>query len=127
MPLPVDQTGQGFDPFNAECPSRQVLDLIADKWSVLVLSAVVDGYRRNGALLRRVQGISQKALTRTLRALERNGLISRHDHRSVPPHVDYDATPLGASIRPLLGELCAWAIAHMDEVHQARAHFTSQN
>jgi DNA-binding HxlR family transcriptional regulator len=77
-----------------------VLDLIADKWSILVLSAVHHGVHRNGELLRRIGGISQKALTRTLRELERNGLVRRTDHLEVPPRVDYSLTDTGGKSVP---------------------------
>jgi DNA-binding HxlR family transcriptional regulator len=97
-----------------------VLELIADKWTILVLSAIAHGATRNGELLRRVGGISQKALTRTLRHLEHSGLVDRHDHHEIPPRVDYTLTGEGESIMPLLALLCEWAIAHMDEVATAR-------
>ncbi|PZS18749.1 MAG: transcriptional regulator [Pseudonocardiales bacterium] len=120
MPIPIGHAGWTPDPLDADCPSRQVLALIADKWSVLVLSAIADGNHRNGQLLRRVGGISQKALTRTLRALEHDGLIERHDHRSVPLRVDYTLSAIGESIRPVCRELCQWAITHMPDVEAAR-------
>jgi DNA-binding HxlR family transcriptional regulator len=119
MPLPQDRRAWEPDPLNAECPSRAVIDLIADKWTILVLSAIAHGSTRNGELLRRVGGISQKALTRTLRDLERSGLVDRRDHFEIPPRVDYTLTSTGDSIVPLLAQLCDWAVAHMDEVTRA--------
>ncbi len=116
MPIPKDQPGWTPDLFDAACPSRAVLDLIADKWSVLVLSAVHHGVHRNGELLRRIGGISQKALTRTLRDLESNGLVRRTDHGEVPPRVDYDLTDTGESLVPVLDVLCRWALDHADAV-----------
>jgi DNA-binding HxlR family transcriptional regulator len=121
MPLPADRAGWTPDPLNAECPSRQVLDLVADKWAVLVIAAIAEGHRRNGQLLRRVDGISQKALTRSLRDLAYNGLVDRHDFAEVPPHVEYALTPTGESLRPLLAALCAWAVEHIDDVASARS------
>ena len=123
MPIEGDRAGWEPDPLNAGCPSRAVVDLIADRWSILVLTAVDRGAHRNGELMRMVQGISQKALTRTLRDLERSGLVDRHDHHEVPPRVDYALTPTGASIIPLLSSLCEWSIEHMDDVTAARARF----
>jgi DNA-binding HxlR family transcriptional regulator len=120
MPLPADRAGWIPDPLNADCPSRVVLELIADKWAVLVISAIAQGHHRNGELMRRIGGISQKALTRSLRDLERDGLIHRHDHGQIPPRVDYTLTPTGRSLQPVLAALCAWAIDHMDEVNSAR-------
>ena len=123
MPIDGERASWDPDPLNAECPSRAVVDLIADRWSILVLTAVDRGAHRNGELMRMVQGISQKALTRTLRDLERSGLVDRHDHHEVPPRVDYALTPTGASIIPLLSSLCEWSIEHMDDVTAARARF----
>ena len=121
MPLPADRAGWTPDPLNAECPSRAVLAMIADKWAVLVISAIAEGHHRNGALMRRIGGISQKALTRSLRELERNGLVHRHDAGQVPPRVDYTLTVTGQSLQPVLAALCTWAIEHIDEIHNARA------
>jgi DNA-binding HxlR family transcriptional regulator len=112
MPLVVGERGWTPDLFDAQCPSRYVLDLIADKWSILVLSAMREGVTRNGGLLRRVGGISQKALTRTLRDLEQNGLVDREDFHEVPPRVVYSLTPVGESLFPLLSSLCEWALEH---------------
>ena len=120
MPIPLDRSNWTPDPLNAECPSRAVIELIADKWAVLVLSAISHGAHRNGELLRRVGGISQKALTRALRNLETNGLVARHDHHEIPPRVEYTLTATGDSLVPLLSQLCDWAVAHMDDVAQAR-------
>ena len=120
MPVPTDRTSWRPDPLNAECPSRAVIELIADKWAILVLSAIAHGAHRNGELMRRVGGISQKALTRALRDLETNGLVDRYDHGEIPPRVDYTLTVTGDSIVPLLTQLCDWAIVHMDDVTRAR-------
>jgi DNA-binding HxlR family transcriptional regulator len=109
--------------FDRECPSRLTLDLIADKWSVLVIAAIHEGADRNGAMLRRIDGISQKMLTQTLRGLERNGVISRTTFREVPPRVQYALTPAGESLRPLVGALCQWAIANVATVLEARRRF----
>ena len=116
MPIAKGQQGWTPDLFDAACPSRSLLDLIADKWSILVLSAIHQGVHRNGALLRRIGGISQKALTRALRDLERNGLVRRTDHLEVPPRVDYSLTDTGESLFPLIESLCRWALEHADVV-----------
>jgi DNA-binding HxlR family transcriptional regulator len=125
MPLPADRSEWTPDPLNAECPSRQVLDLVADKWAVLVIAALAEGHHRNGQLLRRVGGISQKALTRSLRDLAYNGLVHRHDFAEVPPRVEYALTPTGESLQPLLAALCSWAIEHLDDVARARSAASS--
>jgi DNA-binding HxlR family transcriptional regulator len=117
---------QAVDPCEAGCPSRDLLDLIGDRWSLLILLVIGQGVRRNGALKRRIGGISQKMLTQTLRALEANGLVARHDFATVPPHVEYDLTPLGLSLQHALGPLFDWVQGHYADVQQARADFAAQ-
>ncbi len=109
------------DVLNARCPSREVLDRIADKWTALVIYALVDGRQRNSQLLRRIGGISQKMLTQTLRALERDGLVERIVFPVVPPHVEYRLTPLGQSLREPLGAICRWAESHLPQMLAARS------
>ncbi len=101
---------------SAACPSRRVLDLIANKWTVLVIYALARGIRRPGRMLREIEGISQKMLTQTLRALERDGFVARSVFPEVPPRVEYDLTPLGRSLKEPLTAICRWAEAHGDEL-----------
>jgi DNA-binding HxlR family transcriptional regulator len=110
------------DVLNAHCPSRQVLDRIANKWTALVIHALVDGRQRNSQLLRRIGGISQKMLTQTLRDLERDGFVERTVHPVVPPHVEYRLTPLGQSLTAPLEAICRWAERHLPKMLAARAH-----
>jgi len=105
------------------CPSRRVLALIADKWTMLILPALHEGPRRNNELMRAVGGVSQKMLTQTLRELERNGLIERRDYSEIPPRVDYRLTPLGRSLTEPIWALDRWAEHHFGEVEAARAAF----
>jgi DNA-binding HxlR family transcriptional regulator len=105
------------------CPSRRILELIADKWTMLILSALDDGPRRNYELMRIVCGISQKMLTQTLRELERNGFVERRDYDEIPPKVDYRLTPLGHSLAVPFWVLDRWVEKHMAEVEAARAAF----
>lgn len=109
--------------FDRQCPSRLTLDLIADKWAVLVIASIHEGANRNGAMMRRIDGISQKMLTQTLRGLERNGLISRTAFHEVPPRVEYALTPAGESLRPLVVALCDWAIVNVATVLDSRRRF----
>ena len=109
------------DVFNPACGSREVLELIADKWSALILYALLERPRRHGELRRAIGGVSQKMLTQTLRALETEGLVARESFPVVPPHVEYSLTELGRSLSPLLGELCRWAEQHLPEIQAARA------
>ncbi|MCM4081735.1 winged helix-turn-helix transcriptional regulator [Paractinoplanes hotanensis] len=102
------------------CPSRQILDRIGDTWSVLVVMMLADGPQRYTALSRRIEGVSPKMLTQTLRGLERDGLIGRTVHAEVPPRVDYELTTLGRSLLSLVGALENWAETHIDDVQAAR-------
>ena len=105
------------------CPSRAILELIADKWTLLILPALRKGPMRNGDLMRLIGGVSQKMLTQTLRELERNGLLSRIDHHEVPPRVDYTLTDLGRSLAEAVRKLDSWAESNMVAVQAARGAF----
>ena len=96
------------NPFNANCPSQDILALIGSKWSMLLLCILADGPVRSGELGRRAGGISQKMLTQTLRELERHGIVHRRDHGEVPPRVDYSLTPLGRSLAQLVRRIEEW-------------------
>ena len=91
-----------FDPYAADCPSRRLVDRIGDRWAVLVIGVLSEGPARNGELAARVGGISPKMLSQTLRGLERDGLITREAHGTVPPRVEYALTASGASLQPVL-------------------------
>ena len=97
------------DVFDANCPSRRCLQLISDKWAVLVIWALSDGTHRFGDLRRRIRGVSQKMLTQTLRGLERSRLVERTVYAEVPPRVEYRLTALGDGLVGPLGALCEWA------------------
>ena len=110
-------------PFSANCPTRHLLDQIADKWSMLALIAVADGPLRFNALKREIEGISQKVLTQTLRRLESNGLISRSVAPTVPVSVTYTITPLGSSLATMMEAVRKWSITNIDRVLSARSNF----
>lgn len=114
------KSGDVYDP---SCSARDALDLIASKWAMLILPALMDGPMRNSALLARIGGVSQKMLTQTLRDLERNGLVIRQDMRTVPPHVEYRLSPLGVSLSNTLAVLDRWAERHFPELDAAREAF----
>lgn len=118
-------TSSGFapDPFDARCPTRLLLDRIADKWTVLLLVVISEGPVRFNALKRQVGGISQKVLSQTLKSLERDGLVTRHAYATVPVTVEYALTPLGRSLAETLGPLARWAGTHMAEIAAAQAAF----
>jgi DNA-binding HxlR family transcriptional regulator len=112
-----------FNVFLSQCPSRQLLDRLSDKWVGLVICALEDGPRRYSEISREVAGVSQKMLTQTLRSLERDGLVEREVTPSVPVRVDYTLTALGTSLLPVMDAVHAWAERHMDEVNAAREEF----
>ena len=100
--------------------TREVLELITDKWVINVIYALSDGTKRYSQLEREVAVVSQKMLTQTLRRLERDGLIDRRVYPVVPPRVEYSLTPLGQSLVEPLTSLRDWALAHRDQVDSAR-------
>jgi DNA-binding HxlR family transcriptional regulator len=100
---------QKWDAYSAQCPTRQVLDRIADKWAVLILGALSPAPLRFNALLRRIDGVSQKVLSQTLKRLERDGLVSRKAFATVPVTVEYAVTPLGKTLTDSLAVIVQWA------------------
>lgn len=109
--------------YQATCPTRQVLDCIADKWAVLVVGLLIDGTRRFGELQRSIEGVSQKMLTQTLRSLERDGIVQRRVYASVPPKVEYSLTPLGRSLSTIVDDLRRWAEGNIDDVLASQQSF----
>ncbi|AKQ66904.1 Transcriptional regulator, HxlR family [Myxococcus hansupus] len=106
--------------FSADCPSRLLFDQVADKWSMMVLAILGDGPHRFNAIRRRMEGVTQKALTQCLRRLERNGLIDRRIIPVSPIGVEYTLTPLGRSLLGPFKALYAWMYANIPQVEQAR-------
>jgi DNA-binding HxlR family transcriptional regulator len=109
-----------YDVMASACPTRQVISRVGDKWTLLVLYALSGGVRRFSRLRAEVEGISQKMLTQTLRALERDGLVHRHAYATIPPKVEYSLTPLGHSLGDVITTVRHWAYTHMDEIDEAR-------
>ncbi|WIB78995.1 helix-turn-helix domain-containing protein [Curtobacterium sp. MCPF17_002] len=120
-----------YDAFLAVCPSQRLLDRIADKWVTLVLTALGSGpdchgeprAMRYSELARVLAGVSPKMLSQTLRALERDGLLTRTAMATVPVTVSYELTPLGLSLQQTVRHLKLWAEAHMDEVSEHRERY----
>ncbi|GLV55244.1 transcriptional regulator [Dictyobacter sp. S3.2.2.5] len=104
----------------AHCPSRQVLDLIADKWTAMIFALLEQRPTRFNEMERAIEGISHKMLTQTLRSLEQRGIVTRTITPTIPPAVEYALSPLGVTLIPLMAALRQWAEEHMDEVEQAR-------
>lgn len=105
------------------CEAREILALIGDKWSVYVVAMLSDGARRFSDLRRAIDGISQRMLTLTLRGLEREGLVTRTVHPTVPPSVEYALTPLGRTLIPPIMTLVQWAEKNRARIRQAREKF----
>ena len=113
----------GADAYLRDCPSRTVLDVLADKWTTLIIGALGAEPRRFGELRRRLGGITQKMLSQSLRSLERNGLVKRTVYPTVPPRVDYALTDLGRSVLTPLETIRVWAETHIDNIADARASY----
>ena len=121
-----DVTGptSSWDPYTRGCPSRDLLDRIGDKWTVLVLGELgKHGACRFTELRKRLSGVSEKMLTQTLRALERDGLVDRTVYPAVPVRVEYALTPLGQTLREPLKMLTEWSVRHITEVLAAREEY----
>jgi len=112
--------------YASDCASRQVLDRIGDTWSVLIVAALAGGPLRYSQVAARIDGISPKMLTQTLRALERDGLISRTVFPVVPPRVDYALTDLGSNLLDLVKALTVWSEEHISDVLAARAAYDTR-
>ncbi len=115
--MSADERGNAFDP---DCPTRVVLDRIGDKWTVLVIGALDGGSLRFSELRTRIGGVAPKVLTQTLRAMERDGLLTRTVYAQVPPRVDYELTELGASLTAPIATLTDWAEVHVGRILASR-------
>ncbi|GAA1371204.1 winged helix-turn-helix transcriptional regulator [Streptomyces beijiangensis] len=112
-----------FDVFAKSCPSRSTLEHVTGRWGGLTLGALLDGSLRFNELRRRVDGVSEKMLSQTLQALERDGLVHREAQPTNPPRVDYELTPMGREIAERLLGLIRLVEGRMDEVLQARTRY----
>ena len=113
--------GHLADVYSAACPSRQLLDRLADKWSVLIVGRLERGPQHFGALRDGIDGISEKMLTQTLRSLEHDGLVLRQGTAGTGRKVVYSLTPLGRTLREPIALLRTWAEGYVDQVERARA------
>ena len=114
------------NPYAAKCPTRLVLDRVADKWTVLVMGLLDGGPVRFNQLRREVEGLSQKVLSQTLRRMERDGLVTRTAYPTVPVTVEYALTPLGRTLASTVAPLRAWAENHIEEVLQAQRAYDTR-
>lgn len=111
--------------FAAQCPTRLLLDRIADKWTVLLLATLSDGPARFNALKRRIDGVSQKMLAHTLRQMERDGLVTRTVEATVPVTVTYEITEMGLTLVEALKSIIDWAELNMPAVERAQQRYDS--
>lgn len=111
------------NPYRADCPTRRILDRIGDRWTVLIVGALWEGTARFSELRRRVEGVSQKMLTQTLRGLERDGLVRRTVHPEVPVRVEYMLTEAGRTLREPLRALEEWSIVHLGAVLKSQESY----
>jgi DNA-binding HxlR family transcriptional regulator len=123
----MDTNGQlAWNVYDDRCPTRLILARLADKWAVLIVGQLSCGTRRFGELRREIGGISPKVLTQTLRALERDGLLTRRIYASIPPKVEYTLTPLGQTLISLVDSIRLWSESHIEEVLAAQQDFDRQ-
>ena len=113
-------------PNNPSCPVRDVLTPLTSKWSMLVLFALMEGPERFSSLKRRIEGISQRMLTVTVRQLQREGYVLRSAYPEVPPRVEYQLTPLGEEVVKPLCSLILWSEKRHEDIRSARTAFDSQ-
>jgi DNA-binding HxlR family transcriptional regulator len=119
-----------MEPFEADvyapsCPSRVVLDRIGDRWTALIVGVLEDGPRRFTEI-RDAMGVTGKVLTQTLRALERDGLVTRTAYSVMPPRVEYALTPLGMTLREPLAAIREWAETNVNEIVLTRLAFDAE-
>lgn len=111
--------------YRADCPSRVILDQIADKWSMMVL-AVLHEPRRFNAIKRRLDGVTQRVLTQTLRKLERNGMVTRRVLEGRVPGVEYALTPLGRSLQEPFSILFDWTVKNMERIQDYQRSYDAR-
>jgi DNA-binding HxlR family transcriptional regulator len=112
--------------YAADCPTRQILDRIGDKWAVLILLLLRDDTKRFNQLRRAIEGISQKMLSQVLKSLERDGLIRRRVIATVPVTVEYSMTPLGITLAGAVDPLRDWAEKNLKDVLAAQRRYDAQ-
>ena len=113
--------------YSAKCPTRLVLNRIADKWTVLIVGALAQETKRFGELRREIDGISQKMLTQTLRGMERDGLVNRKVYPTIPPKVEYSLTTLGRSLIGILEKIRSWAENNIEQIFYAQEQYDAKN
>ena len=123
---PAAKRGQKANVFSKTCPSRKVLETLAEKWALMLMHLLAEGPLRTSQLRRAIEGVSEKMLIQTLRRLERNGFVARRAYNEVPPRVEYSLTPLGRSLGETIRPLDFWIEKNLAEVMQAQAAFDAR-
>jgi DNA-binding HxlR family transcriptional regulator len=118
--------GRAARPPLTDCRARDVLHRVGDKWSVFVIDRLGQGSQRFSELRRSIDGITGRMLTVTLRGLERDGLVTRTMHPVIPPRVDYELTPMGATLLETIQQLMDWADSHAGDIYDARRTYDTQ-
>ncbi|GAA1018940.1 MULTISPECIES: winged helix-turn-helix transcriptional regulator [Amycolatopsis] len=108
------------------CRTRAVLAIVGDKWALLIVRMLRDGPRRFTELKREIEGISQRMLTVTLRDLERDGILTRTVHNVMPPHVSYELTAMGRTLREATAPLLEWSVEHLAKIEKSRADYDAR-
>ncbi|MDS7596532.1 helix-turn-helix domain-containing protein [Agrobacterium tumefaciens] len=116
-----------YDVYEDRCPTRLVLDRLADKWALLILDRLRGEALRFNILRREIKGISQKVLSQTLKKLERDGLIARQAFPTVPVTVEYSLTPLGKTLTETVAALAHWAEGNIEAVMEAQKAYDAAN
>lgn len=116
----IENQCKSYDVFRRSCPSHTVLEVLTNKWTLLVISSLRGKAHRFGELSRRIEGITPKMLTQTLKILERDGLVQRTMYPVIPPRVDYELTPLGGELVELLDAIRFWSERHVPDILKAR-------
>jgi DNA-binding HxlR family transcriptional regulator len=112
-----------YDVLNPKCPTQQVLDRVASKWTMLVILALGDDRLHYSQLQRRVRGVTKKMLTQTLRALERDGLVCRRVYDTVPLQTEYELTSLGHGLADVVSVVRGWAYQNVEDITRARSGY----
>jgi DNA-binding HxlR family transcriptional regulator len=123
----METDGYRGDVYNGDCPTRQILDRIGDKWTALVIGLLDERTMRFSELQHSIGGISQKMLTQTLRNLERDGLVTRMIYAEVPPRVEYSLTPMGKTLAQPLAVIRQWAESNIGAVSAAQSHYDNRD
>jgi len=122
----LDTKKYKWDVYSENCPTRLVLDRIGDKWTVLIVGRLKTGAIRFNELKRLIPGITQKMLTQTLKALERDGIVKRKIYPVIPPKVEYSLTKSGKSLIMLLNQLGEWAQNNIEAILMAQQNYAKK-